>query len=87
MQASQQKMLQGKDEGAFHFNSLLWTFFRIICCNAIPAARIPQWKMQKINKDKKNTSLWKNKGLVVSDKPLNLGQSSQGGMHTLIAGR
>lgn len=26
-QASQQKMLQGKDEGAFHFNSQLWTFF------------------------------------------------------------
>ncbi len=30
--------------------------------------------------------LWKNKGLVVSDKPLNLGQSSQRGMHILIAG-
>lgn len=83
-QASQLKMLQGKDEWAFHVNSQLWTFFRIIHCNTIPAARIPQWKMQKIKK--KNTSLWENKGLVVSDKPLNLGQSSQRGMHTLIAG-
>lgn len=45
-------------------------------------------KKLKIKKKKKerNTSLWKNKGLVVSDKPLNLGQSSQRGMHTLIAG-
>jgi len=41
--------------------------------------------MQKIKKEGKK-SLWKNKGLVVSDKPLNLGQSSQRGMHILIAG-
>ena len=40
----------------------------------------------KKKEKKRNTSLWKNKGLVVSDKPLNLGQSSQRGMHTLIVG-
>lgn len=78
------EMLQGKDEGAYQFNSQLWTFCVSSVCNAVPVAGIPlAEKHTRYAQNQKNKILLmlRKKGAVVPDEPLDPPQSSQRGTY------
>jgi len=84
MQALQQKTHRAADEGSVHFNSQLWTF----CASIRRNSPVGKYRKKTERKKEKKTGLWgkKNKGVVSSDKLLNLGQPSQREIHALISG-